>query len=1797
MFTGNPLSREVYNRAGIKTFGKLLSLLLGFLFFQTLPFASVQAQTQLITASDGGFENATSSFPANGWTAVQPGNARQWQVGTAAGAASGTKAAYLGSSASNNGSNTASVQHFYRDITIPSTASTVRLQFYLKRTTASASDRFRVFITTTSYTPVANVFPTTGYTAVFTESSTAYANFTQMAAIDLDAYIGTTVRVVFTAEENGSNPRANPAVDNITLSCNVPPAISGFAASSACVGGNITINGSYLSSATSVTIGGTPVSSITSNTANQIVAVVGSGTTGTVSVTTAQGTGNSSSSFTVNPLPTAYNVTGGGSYCSGGSGVAVGLSGSQAGVNYTLSPGGTVVAGTGSAISFGNQTTVATYTVSAVNASTGCSANMTGSVAVSMVTMPSITTQPVSQAVCSGGSVSFTVAASGSGLSYQWYKGNTALSNGGAISGATSTTLTINPVAVGDASADYYVVVSNTCGGETSDYVELTVNQAATTPLAQPTLLNFPTIGVSSVIGQFTASASANGYLVVRTNTSTPPSNPVDGTAYAVGSTALGAGSYVEYSGVFTTFTSNGLNQGTTYYYWVFAYNASSCGSSPKYRTASPLNASVTTTTNISCGSNPTLYWAGTGSAYTNPSATSVFNTASNWSTSSSAYVASASAPTGCTNVSILISSANATITLSANAAVYNLDFQVSSARAGVLSTEGFTFTVNGNANIDLVSGAINNSRVTIGENNGGAAGVVDFKGNLTIGTNASGWGSNKVSYFRGNANSKIICRGDVTLGRTFAISSSARPGTIEFDGTGLQQVLWNNDMYFANFYNVVVGNQNSPICRHVTGTYTPDNILNNLTINNSSALDLATSQWIRDNAGGTFSLNNSAKLILSNDKSIPSPASGLGVVVPGSNFPGGFTTMNISSSSTVEYDAAAGINQTIYATPTYGNLVLSNESGSGTSQKTNTATITVSGTTEVKANTTWTLGAGFVSNGAASVKNGATFETNNQTVTGTGSFTTESGSNLVITSTAGISASGATGNIQTTTRNFSTAGNYTYNGSALTNTGTGLPSLVNDLTINNAGGVVFNGTGSSYEVGGTLRMTSGALQLNGKTLTINNLVRSSGTLSSTASSSLVIKGAGVPLYFTLGARFIRNLTLQNNASASLGTNLDVTSGASYGTVTVGSGATLTTNNRLTLRSNALGTARVAEIPADGSGNALGTITGNVTVERYVSAQKAWRLLSVPTGGSQTIKASWQENQAQGSTSLSSRGFQITGETYPANGFDAYSSVPSVKTWNPATAAYDGISSTLQPIANDNGYMVFVRGDRTVTTTLQSPTYTVLRTSGTLKMGKYPSAPVNVGAGQFVSIGNPYASAIDFSMVTRTGGVPNTFYVWDPALTSGTGSRYGFGGFRTITWDAGSGTYIVTPSGGSYTGNTEIESGSAFFVYAPLSAGTVSFTESCKTSGGSLVSRPSQPFGKQLKVNLYVYSGADTILLDGNLTQFGAGYSNQLDELDALKLNNTGENIGISRNRKNYIVERRAEILQADTIPFALGQMKQRTYRLELVASRLSENMTAFLEDKFLQTRTPLDLEGTTRVDFTITSAAPASYASDRFRVVFSSLVRVAQTSITNVRAVRENSRQVNLQWDVNRESRIRRYVVERSLDGINFSSMSTVDPTGNDGGSYNYRSADMNAPVVNLAYRIRAELDNGSESRYSEIVRLPGMTNQVNDVLTTRRSPEETELKADGISTVTVFPNPVVNKQMNVSFKGAKSGTYQLRLFNGSGQVLYSGQVKILSTDARETVRLGDNTPTGSYNLAVTDEAGSVVNIPLIIN
>jgi hypothetical protein len=89
----------------------------------------------------------------------------------------------------------------------------------------------------------------------------------------------------------------------------------------------------------------------------------------------------------------------------------------------------------------------------------------------------SITSQPTSQTVAVGQTVTFSVTASGAApLSYQWRK------NGTAISAATWATYEIPTVATSDSGSQLTVVVRNSAGSVTSNSATLTVNAAGVGP-------------------------------------------------------------------------------------------------------------------------------------------------------------------------------------------------------------------------------------------------------------------------------------------------------------------------------------------------------------------------------------------------------------------------------------------------------------------------------------------------------------------------------------------------------------------------------------------------------------------------------------------------------------------------------------------------------------------------------------------------------------------------------------------------------------------------------------------------------------------------------------------------------------------------------------------------------------------------------------------------------------------------------------------------------------------------------------------------------------------------------------------------------------------------------------------------------------------------------------------------------------------------------------------------------------------------------------------------------------------
>ena len=723
---------------------------------------------------------------------------------------------------------------------------------------------------------------------------------------------------------------------------------------------------------------------------------------------------------------------------------------------------------------------------------------------------------------------------------------------------------------------------------------------------------------------------------------------------------------------------------------------------------------------------------------------------------------------------------------------------------------------------------------------------------------------------------------------------------------------------------------------------------------------------------------------------------------------------------------------------------------------------------------------------------------------------------------------------------------------------GGAFPTLTTDVTIPVTGSNIYP-TVTTTAYCRNINIVSAASVINNSTLQIAGTITNSGIIYSANGAIQMIGAASqtIPAN-TFQNDLIKNLIISNTSTGvTLGGMLYISESLTF----TGTGKNLVTNNALTLKSTASNTAWVGDM----TGN---SITGKVTVERYISARKAWRFLSVPTNSTQTVKQAWQEGAASaGANPVPGYGVQITSNksTWATDGFDSYSAGgPSVKSFNPATYAWVDIGSTnMRFPASPTGYMTFVRGDRPSSTVAVA---TVLRTQGNLYTGDQP--PVTVTPLAFTAIGNPYASALDMRTISKTG-VKEFFYVWDPNLSG----SFGLGAYQTFSLSGVS--YVVTPGGGSYGAsgsvNNFIQSGQAFFVQGNVSGGSLTFNENAKASGSMIVSLYENQPGRQLRANLYgVNTDGSTYMADGIFINYDESYTNDVNDMDALKASNGNENFSIKSAGKWLSVERRKAIVTKDTIFLDQMRMRAQNYRFEFVTAKLDEpGMVALLEDNYLKTATPVNLYGTTIVNFSVTSVA-ASYAANRFRIVFTPALVVPLT-ITSVKATQKRTG-IQVDWVVENESSIKQYEVERSADARNFVNQHTT--AAKNTALSNYIWLDENYSAGNNYYRIKS-IDNDGKIEYSKVVKV---------------------FAASAFSqAITAYPNPVKDGIINLQMPNNAGGIYGIQLFNMSGQLIMAKQINHASGSSTEMISLNKLMANGKYNLKVTRPDGKAEKINVI--
>lgn len=703
----------------------------------------------------------------------------------------------------------------------------------------------------------------------------------------------------------------------------------------------------------------------------------------------------------------------------------------------------------------------------------------------------------------------------------------------------------------------------------------------------------------------------------------------------------------------------------------------------------------------------------------------------------------------------------------------------------------------------------------------------------------------------------------------------------------------------------------------------------------------------------------------------------------------------------------------------------------------------------------------------------------------------------------------------------------------------------VNNVTLQSGGSItVING---NLKIKGTATTTGGKINSN------NGKVEFNGTTAQTIPADFFVSNA------------TKDLTISNAAGVTLGGALKVTGSISFGNV---NNCTFNSNGYLTLGSNSNLTASVNDVTNNGfnSGN---SISGVVTIERFIGSRRAFRFLTAPVNCTDDVRENWMEgvNNPDIVTWLNpypGYGTHITGPYSSANGFDATNTNnPSLFMFNNATQTWS-YATWIHGVTLKAGspYRIMIRGDRStdLNTNTPPPSVTTLRAHGTLLTGTVTLTKPGGGGtanmpelsatpGNYSFVANPYACAINWLSLDKTD-ISNTIYIWDPTI-AGSNNRGAYVAYN--------GTLNTNNNIGSLI-NNHIQSGQAFFVQTTGSNPVLTIKEQHKSGIYRPVFRGTAQttIGVHLLLPSQMPTGAAA---DGVRVFFSPNYSNAIGDEDSYKFGNLDENIGIVSNNNVLSLEGRKPVSGNDTIRLKLWQLTAPSYAFKIDMSNFDPSIEAYLEDAYTNRSTRIVNNDTTIETFDITPDS-ASFAANRFRIVFKRSMTLP-VHFTTVKAFAKN-RRVEVEWVSQSEMNLESYEVEKSADAQHFVKLCSVQAKNSAVSSYTV--FDEKPFACDNYYRIKS-IDRSGQSNNSNVVKvtLTGSTTGIE-----------------------VYPNPVQGTTFSIGFNNLKEGQYEITLTNTAGTKVYSSTIKHSGGTAEKPEKLSKAISAGIYQLQVTGDSGT---------
>ena len=643
---------------------------------------------------------------------------------------------------------------------------------------------------------------------------------------------------------------------------------------------------------------------------------------------------------------------------------------------------------------------------------------------------------------------------------------------------------------------------------------------------------------------------------------------------------------------------------------------------------------------------------------------------------------------------------------------------------------------------------------------------------------------------------------------------------------------------------------------------------------------------------------------------------------------------------------------------------------------------------------------------------------------TNTSNITTTVDSLIVNTGTLNLSASG----------NASPSFSFNNVNLGLTGTGTNVLTLGSDVTVS---------TPTTYTISGNLLL--------GNNSTATNSTLNLGQNSGTGSSETRITFTGIGKSLDIGTTGTRNINQSDVSGATYSTKYNIAPNASFsfnrnlnlatantnstmtiqslGVIAVGTGATLTANGKLTIQSNSTGTGSIA--------NSAGSISGNVTVERYIpGGRRTSRFLGHPFSNALDMSSLIDDIYVTGSGA----GFDVTTTNSPSA---FWFSNPS--TWTAFTSTSDASWSQYR------GIRVLVRGDRTQANSLTGVAYTpnavTLDLTGTLNTS---AQNIVLPAGYSV-VSNPYPSPVNVgARLNATTNIGTQFWFWDANAGPTAGA------YRTKVI----GSAATIPMNGA-------------FIVEPTAPTTINFVEGDKvaTDSSNLFRTSNSASGLVELQVLYNNYPADYLYV-----RFNNSANDQKDALDGVKLTNPEVNFyALSADNQKLSLDTRV-FNNNKIIPLGFTATAANTFTIKAADLGITEEV--YLKDKLLNVETKLD--ATTTYTFSVDPANPATVGENRFELVFRTSAALP-TTFVNV-AAQQKASAIEVTFNTANETNMHSYEVEESKDGSSFTKGTTLE--AKNAATNTYTWLDVTTNNGNNYYIVKAIEKNGVV-KYSQVVRV----------------------------------------------------------------------------------------------------------------